>query len=208
MADFDKGRLGDYVDVAARIAEFRTKYPEGSLQPADPALPYRIETIADRTFIVVIAAAYRTPDDSRPGIGMAYEPWPGRTPYTKDSELMNAETSAWGRAIVAVLAADTKRGIASQEEVRNRQAEREHKPEWDANEQEDLRLAYEAELEAAKTDDQVTEISLRIGAAKKSGTLSPGTYNRLVGRGAKRRAELEVGRQQAARSLLPVEATP
>ena len=116
--------LGDYVDVAARIAEFREKHPDGSLQPANPSEPYRVERIGDDTYIVVVAAAYRTPDDQRPGIGMAYEPYPGRTPYTRGSELQNAETSAWGRAIVAALAADTRRGIASAEEVRNRRAER------------------------------------------------------------------------------------
>jgi hypothetical protein len=38
---------------------------------------------------------------------------------------MNAETSAWGRAIIAVGAADSRKGIASAEEVRNRAAERE-----------------------------------------------------------------------------------
>ncbi|WP_064442303.1 hypothetical protein [Hoyosella altamirensis] len=114
----------DYVDVAARIAEFREKYPDGVLRPVDPAVPYRIETIGDAVFIVYAAAAYRRPDDELPGIGVAWEPFPGRTPYTRDSELMNAETSAWGRAIVAVLAADTRRGIATAQEVRNRQAER------------------------------------------------------------------------------------
>ena len=46
-----------------------------------------------------------------------------RSSFTKDSELQNAETAAWGRAIVAVLASDTKEGIASREEVRNRQTE-------------------------------------------------------------------------------------
>lgn len=115
----------DYIDVAARIVEFRTHYPDGSLQPADPAVPYRVETIAGDTYIVVVAAAYRSPDDARPGIGMAYEVYPGRTNFTRGSELQNAETSAWGRAIVAALAADTKRGVASAEEVRNRSAERE-----------------------------------------------------------------------------------
>jgi hypothetical protein len=131
---FDGKSLDDYVDVAERIAIFRQQYPEGSLQPADIAQPYRIETIKGfdkngneiaQTFIVYAAAAYRTPLDERPGIGLAYEIFPGRTPYTRGSELMNAETSAWGRAIIAVGAADSRAGIASQQEVRNRQAERE-----------------------------------------------------------------------------------
>jgi hypothetical protein len=70
--------------------------------------------------VVCIAWAYRTPDDQRPGIGHAYEPFPGKTPYTRDSEVQNAETSAWGRAIIA-LNFDTKK-IASADEVRNRTA--------------------------------------------------------------------------------------
>jgi hypothetical protein len=116
--------LGDYNDVAARIAEFRTKYPDGCLRPANLAVPYAIEQIGEQAYVVVVAAAHRTPADQMPGVGMAYEPVPGRTPYTKFSELQNAETAAWGRAIVAVLAADTRKGVASTEEVRNRSAER------------------------------------------------------------------------------------
>ena len=110
----------DYIDVATRIVEFRAQFPTGSLRPADLAVPYRIEQLGDQTYIVVVAAAYRSPDDQLPGIGMAYEPFPGKTPYTKGSELQNAETSAWGRAIVAALAADTKRGIASAQEISGR----------------------------------------------------------------------------------------
>jgi len=118
---FDEKGLDDYVDVAARITEFRAKYPDGYLAPLDPARPYRIEQIGDRVFVVVVAAAYRGTEDRSPGVGMAWEPFPGQTPYTHNSELMNAETSAWGRAIIALGAADSKRGIASREEVRNRQ---------------------------------------------------------------------------------------
>jgi hypothetical protein len=112
--------MTQYVDVAQRVREFREKHPEGSLQPWDPSTPYTIISLGDKTFVVYTAAAYRTPTDERPGIGIAWEPFPGRTPYTRDSELMNAETSAWGRAIIAALASDSKT-IASAEEVRNRQ---------------------------------------------------------------------------------------
>jgi hypothetical protein len=115
-----KFSMDDYVDVAERLIEFREKHPEGSLQPVDPANPFEIREVGNKVFIVYTAAAYRTPDDPRPGIGTAWEPFPGPTPYTKDSELMNAETSAWGRAILAVLAADSRRGVASAQEVRNR----------------------------------------------------------------------------------------
>ena len=111
--------LGDYIDVATRIVEFREQYPQGSLQPNNRERPYTIEELSGQTYIVVVAAAYRSPDDELPGVGMAYEPFPGRTPFTRGSELQNAETSAWGRAIVAALAADTKRGVSTAEEVRN-----------------------------------------------------------------------------------------
>ena len=112
--------LTDYVTVAQRIAQFRDKHPDGSLRPLNPDKPYEVLQIGDFTMLVVVAAAYRSPEDALPGVGMAAEPFPGRTPYTRGSELMNAETSAWGRAIVAALRADTSLAIASQEEVRNR----------------------------------------------------------------------------------------
>jgi hypothetical protein len=134
---FDSKGLDDYIDVAQRVAEFRVKHPEGSLQPLNPAQPFEIRELAGTdkngkevrgTFIIYTAAAYRSPDDPRPGVGCAYEVFPGRTPYTSGSELQNAETAAWGRAIVAALAADTRAGVASQQEVRNRQAERSEPP--------------------------------------------------------------------------------
>ena len=114
----------DYVDVAERIREFRDKHPDGSLRPLNVDKPFEIVTTPDGiAWVVVVAAAYRTPDDAAPGVGMAWETYPGKTNFTKGSELQNAETSAWGRAIVAVGAADTKRGVASSEDVRNRRAE-------------------------------------------------------------------------------------
>jgi hypothetical protein len=134
---FEQRSLDDYIDVAQRIADFREKYPEGTLAPADPARPWQLVQaqgfdkngeITQQTFLVYVAAAYRDRDDPRPGIGSAWEIFPGRSNFTRGSELQNAETSAWGRAIIAVGASDSKRGIASREEVRNRQAEREEPP--------------------------------------------------------------------------------
>lgn len=120
--------LNDYVTVAERIAQFRELYPEGCLQSE-----YKVEMIPtavkgedgswstlDRPVLVFKAYAYRTPNDERPGIGHASEPIPGKTPYTRDSEFANGETSAWGRALVAVLAADTKKGVATRDEVASR----------------------------------------------------------------------------------------
>ena len=115
MANF---RMDDYVDVAERIRMFYEKYPDGSLQSyRDPV----VMEINGKPFIAYSAAAYRSKDDPHPGIGWAWEPVPGPTQFTKDSELMNAETAAWGRAIVACGFA-TKH-VASQEEVRSRQSD-------------------------------------------------------------------------------------
>lgn len=112
--------IDNYVDVAERIRLLKERYPEASLQPADPSRPYWIEDVPNvGQRLVYVAACYRTPNDARPGIGMAWEPLPGLTQFTRGSELMVAETSAWGRAIVAALAADSQK-VASADEVRNR----------------------------------------------------------------------------------------
>lgn len=145
------GMMDGYVDVAERIVEFRAKHPDGSLQPANLDQPYTVQDIGGQTFIVVVAAAYRDKDDQRPGIGMAYEVFPGKTNFTRGSELQNAETSAWGRAIVATLAADTKRGVSSAEEVRNRQAEREQ-PLPEPSEADQLRTQIHAHCRDNKID--------------------------------------------------------
>ena len=57
----------DYIDVQSRIVEFRATYPEGTLQ--QHALDFR--EIDNRWWVIYTAAAYRTPDDPRPGIGTA-----------------------------------------------------------------------------------------------------------------------------------------
>ena len=106
--------LRDYVPVNERILAFYEKHPQGSLQS-------ELVELSDNR-VVMRAYAYREPADERPGIGYSSLEIPGRTPYTRGSEVENCETSAWGRAIAA-LGFEVKRGIASQEEVRNKSGE-------------------------------------------------------------------------------------
>ena len=127
--------LSGYNTVPERMTEFFKQYPEGSLKQVKYELvqiPMYVKgkeagdppmLAGEKTFLVYTAAAYRSPDDKCPGEGTAWEPVPGTTPYTKDSEMMNAETSAWGRAILAVGASDTRKGIASREEVQARRGD-------------------------------------------------------------------------------------
>lgn len=123
-----------YNTVAERIVEFREKFPEGSLQLVKyellevPVYTKDKETgdvvkSGVRVYLAYTSAAYRTPDDPKPGIACAWEPVPGPTQFTRDSELQNAETASWGRAIVAALAADTNKGVSTRDEVANRKGE-------------------------------------------------------------------------------------
>jgi hypothetical protein len=121
----------DYIPVNERIAAFIAKYPDGSLRPLWPDEPYRVLGEGETKWLVYGACAYRTPDDLAPGVGLAWEPVPGRTPFTRGSELMVAETSAWGRALAAIGIA-TNKSIASAEEVRSAQ-ERSGAPQRRAN---------------------------------------------------------------------------
>lgn len=107
--------IDEYVDVAQRIHDFYERFPEGRLTTVDWEVK---PDLGGQAFVWVHAKAYRTPDDPLPGDGIAWEPVPGPTQFTKDSELMNAQTAAWGRAIVA-LGFETKK-IASKQEVQAR----------------------------------------------------------------------------------------
>lgn len=101
----------DYIEVHERIEAFCKRYPDGSLQS---------EIVeCTETRITMKAYAYRTPDDPRPGIGFSWLAIPGTTNFTRGSEIENAETSAWGRALAA-LGFETKKGIATKEEVENK----------------------------------------------------------------------------------------
>lgn len=109
----------NYIEVSERILKFYEEYPQGRLVCNENPLGMRF---GEQDFVAVHARAFRTPDDAHPGDGWAWEPVPGTTPFTRNSELMNAQTAAIGRAIVSV-GLLASRSIASAEEVRNRKAE-------------------------------------------------------------------------------------
>jgi hypothetical protein len=104
--------LGDYVEVKDRIRMFYEAHPDGRLVTDRAEMWLEI----DPPRVVVKALAYRTIDDPHPGVGWSWLTLPGRTPYTAGSELENAETSAWGRAIGS-LGIGIDKSIASKQEV-------------------------------------------------------------------------------------------
>lgn len=108
--------LKDYIDVKQRIKLFFERYPDGSIQ-----FEYKGTLDSNPDMIWGIARAYRTPTDERPGVGTACELAIGKTSFTRGSELMNLETSAWGRSLAA-LNIGLEHGIASRQEVSAAQA--------------------------------------------------------------------------------------
>ena len=107
--------LSNYVDVPTRFAMALERWPELRVIENRPA----IITIGDKVFISVTVQAWRTPDDPVPAQNTAWEIFPGATPFTRGSEMMNASTSALGRVLGFMMSFGPK--MASAEEVRNRQ---------------------------------------------------------------------------------------
>ena len=103
--------LNDYVLVKDRVRLFYERYPEGSISSR-----YELATVNGQDTYIVTALAYREPGDPAPGIGLGKIAVPGKTPFTRDSELENAQTKAWGRAIGS-LGIGIEAGLATYEEV-------------------------------------------------------------------------------------------
>jgi hypothetical protein len=102
----------DYVEVADRIAEWYAKYPEGRITTE------LIEMSESRA--VMKAYVFRDFNPEPVGVGHSYLAIPGSTPFTKGSELENAETSAVGRALV--MAGIPSKNVASANEIRSKTA--------------------------------------------------------------------------------------
>lgn len=110
--------LDGYVDVATRHRMALAAHPELRVIEQTPT----VVTVAGDTFVAVTVLVYRSPDDPLPAKATAWEPYPGRTPYTRGSEMMNASTSALGRAL-GMMGYGLGKSIATADEVRARQEE-------------------------------------------------------------------------------------
>jgi hypothetical protein len=111
MSDF----LKDYVPVNVRIIKFYERHPDGIITTEAP----KVIEIGGKCFIESRATVIKSPDGEGYS-ATAWEPFPGATPYTKNSEAMNAETSAVGRAL-ALAGIEVSKSIASANEVAARQ---------------------------------------------------------------------------------------
>ena len=109
--------MSNYVDVATRVKLLLESYPNASILCTPP----EVRTVDDRAFIAVTCTIEVNDGSGRTARASAWEPFPGRTPYTRDSEAMVGETSAVGRAC-GLLGFGLKGSIASAEEVSNRRS--------------------------------------------------------------------------------------
>lgn len=107
--------LDDYVPVAERLTEALSRYPELRIQAGTPA----VVTVDGQAYVSVTVTVWRSPDDPLPSIATAWERYPGLTSFTRDSEMMNAETSALGRAL-AFMGISSRHSVATREEVQAR----------------------------------------------------------------------------------------
>ena len=108
--------LGDYVDVPTRLAEALKRWPDLRIQETKPV----IVTVDNQQYVEISCTVWRDSTDLMPTVAYCWEPIPGRTPYTKGSEMMNASTSCLGRAL-GFLGMGIGKSIASRNEVEARQ---------------------------------------------------------------------------------------
>lgn len=110
-----KFALGDYVEVSERIAAWYEEYPEGRIETD-------IVTMSEK-LVVTRSRVYKSDDDKELPAGVAHSMLaiPGKTPYTRDSELENCETSSVGRALV--MAGIPSKSVASSHEIRTKRSD-------------------------------------------------------------------------------------
>jgi hypothetical protein len=109
--------LQNYVDVPTRLAEAYKRWPNLRVQET----VNETVTMPDGScFIRCTVSVWRDELDKLPAIATAAEPYPGKTPYTKNSEFMVGMTSALGRAL-GYMGCGVSKSIASRNEIEARQ---------------------------------------------------------------------------------------
>lgn len=115
--------LKNYLPVNLRLVDALKKWPDLRIQETG----FDIMRIEEQTFLVCEVTVWRTPDDPKPSIATAAEPFPGKTRYTLDSERMVGFTSALGRAL-GYMGIGIAGAIASLNEVEARQTDDRPRP--------------------------------------------------------------------------------
>ncbi len=109
--------LGDYVDVPTRLAMALAKFPELRIQESRP----HIIEVEQQKYVEISCTVWRDANDTNPMVAYCWEQIPGKTPYTRGSEMMNASTSCLGRAL-GFLGMGIGKSIASRDEVQTAQS--------------------------------------------------------------------------------------
>jgi len=108
--------LSEYVDVKTRLKQALKIFPQLRIVEHRP----EITQVGDQLFIECSVTVSRDPDDPIPVTAYMFEPYPGRTTFTKLSEQANGATSALGRAL-GYMGFGIDKSIASSNEVLGRQ---------------------------------------------------------------------------------------
>ena len=108
--------LGDYVDVPTRLAQALKQFPDLRIQETKPI----IVTVDNQQYVEISCTVWRDCTDLMPTVAYCWEPIPGKSPFTRGSEMMNASTSCLGRAL-GFLGMGIGTSIASRNEVQARQ---------------------------------------------------------------------------------------
>lgn len=115
--------LQGYVDVATRRRLAVERWPDLRIVEGLP----EVVTVAEATFVQVTVTVYRDPTDPMPTRATVWERLPGRTPYTRDSEVMNAATSALGRAL-GYMGVGVETSLSTRDEIALRTSKAEAEP--------------------------------------------------------------------------------
>jgi hypothetical protein len=108
--------LSEYVDVKTRLKQALATFPQLRIVEHRP----EITQVGDQLFIECSVTVSRDPDDPIPVTAYIFEPYPGKTSFTKNSEQANGATSVLGRAL-GYLGFGIDKSIASSNEVLGRQ---------------------------------------------------------------------------------------